>query len=224
MISGGIWGSSGPVIDQDGNVYVSVGNEDTMTQDGVWDLSNAVLRLSPTLHLEDSFAPANWREQDTGDLDLGSMGPSLVPGGYVFVAGKSGDGYLLHAGALGGIGGQATTAKICDGLAMGGSATVGSQLFVPCSDGLRRVLVKPGPKLVVDWHAQTQINLPPIVGGHTVYSLDQMGTLYALDIATGKPRAQLSLGVAPPHFVTPTISNGQLFVGTTQGVVAVALA
>ena len=133
--SGGIWGSSGPVIDQDGRVYVSVGNEDHMTQYWDWDLSNAVLRLSPTLQLEDSFAPANWRAQDTGNQDLGSMGPALVQGGYVFAAGKSGDGYLLHADALGGIGGEAATAKICDGLALGGSATVGSQIFVPCSDG-----------------------------------------------------------------------------------------
>ena len=89
---------------------------------------------------------------------------------------------------------------------------------------LRRVLVKPGPKLVVDWHTLPQIALPPIVGGNTVYSLDQMGTLYAIDIATGKVRTQVALGVAVAHFATPTISNGQLFVGTTAGVIAVALA
>lgn len=114
--------------------------------------------------------------------------------------------------------------KICNGLAMGGAATVGSQVFVPCSDGLRRVLVEPGPKLTVDWHAPEQIDLPPIVGGNTVYSLDQDGTLYALDIATGRVRTKLTLGFAVPHFVTPTISDGGLYVGTTEGVVAVALA
>jgi len=59
---------------------------------------------APTLQLEDSFAPANWRLQDTGNQDLGSMGPALLPGGLVFIAGKSGDGYLLHAHVLGGIG------------------------------------------------------------------------------------------------------------------------
>jgi PQQ-like domain len=218
--SGGIWGPSGPAIDQQGRVYVSTGNEDHIS--GSWDLSNAVLRLSPTLQLEDSFAPAQWREQDTGDQDLGSMGPALLPGGLLFIAGKSGFGYLLHAKALGGIGGQAAVVSVC-GLAQGGVATVGSEVFVPCSDGLRRVLDAPGTTLKVDWHTLGQITLPPIVGGHTLYSLDPGGTLYALDTETGLVRAQLALGIAVPHFTTPTLSQGRIFVGTFEGVSAVTL-
>jgi len=204
--SGGIWEPSGPAIDQEGQVYVATGNEDHIS--GNWDLSNAVLRLSPTLHLEDSFAPAEWRVQDAGDQDLGSMGPALLPGGLVFIAGKSGFGYLLHAGALGGI----------------GTATVGSQIFVPCFDGLRRVLDPSGTKLVLDWQASEQIKFPPIVGGHTLYSLDYGGILYALDIDTGLIRAKLSLGFTVPHFATPTLSQGRIFVGTSKGVSAVTIA
>ncbi len=218
--AGGIWGPSGPAIDQAGRVYVSTGNEDHIS--GSWDLSNAVLRLSPTLQLEDSFAPAQWREEDTGDQDLGSMGPALLPGGLVFIAGKSGFGYLLHANALGGIGGQAAVVSVC-GLAQGGVATVGSQVFVPCFDGLRRVLDAPGTTLQVNWQSLNQITLPPIVGGHTVYSLDPGGTLYALDTETGLVRAQLSLGMAVPHFATPTLSQGRVFVGTFEGVSAVTV-
>jgi len=221
-IEGGIWGPSGPAIDDAGQVYVATGDDAHIS--GGWDLSDAVLRLSPTLQLEDSFAPANWRLQDTGNQDLGSMGPSLLPGGLVFIAGKSGDGYLLHANALGGIGGQAATVKICDGLATGGAATVGSQVFVPCSDGLRRVLDPAGTKLAVDWHAAEQINLPPIVGGHTLYSLDPSGILYALDIDSGLVRAKLSLGFAVPHFATPSLSQGRIFVGTLEGVSTVTIA
>lgn len=218
--SGGIWGPSGPAIDRQGRVYVSTGNEDHIS--GHWDFSNAVLRLSPTLQLEDSFAPAQWREEDTGDQDLGSMGPSLLPGGLVFIAGKSGFGYLLHANHLGGIGGQAAVVSVC-GLAQGGVATVGSQIFVPCFDGLRRVLDAPGTTLKVDWHTLVQITLPPIVGGHTLYSLDTNGILYALDTETGQVRAQLSLGMAVPHFATPSLSQGRIFVGTYEGVSAVTL-
>jgi outer membrane protein assembly factor BamB len=218
----GIWGPSGPAIDNQGKVYVSTGDDESIT--GKWDLSNAVLRLSPTLQLEDSFAPSNWRLQDTGNQDLGSEGPALLPDGLVFIAGKSGDGYLLHANALGGIGGQAATVKVCFGLAMGGVASAASNVFVPCSDGLRRVLDPPGAALKVDWHTSEQINLPPIVGGHTVYSLDPDGILYALDIDTGLARAKLSLGVMLPHFATPTLSRGRIFVGTMVGVSAVTLA
>jgi outer membrane protein assembly factor BamB len=218
----GIWGPSGPAIDAEGQVYVATGDDESVT--GKWDLSNAVLRLSPTLQLEDSFAPSNWLLQDTGNQDLGSEGPALLPGGLVFIAGKSGDGYLLHANALGGIGGQAATVKVCYGLAMGGAASTASDVFVPCSDGLRRVLDPAGAALKIDWHTSEQINLPPIVGGHTVYSLDPGGILYALDTETGLARAKLSLGVMLPHFATPTLSRGRIFVGTMVGVSAVTLA
>jgi outer membrane protein assembly factor BamB len=218
--AGGIWGPSGPAIDRQGRVYVSTGNEDHIS--GHWDLSNAVLRLSPTLQLEDSFAPAQWREQDTGDQDLGSMGPSLLPGGLVFIAGKSGFGYLLHATQMVGIGGQAAVVSVC-GLAQGEVATVGSQVFVPCFDGTRRVLDAPGTTLKVDWHTLGQFTLPPIVGGHTLYSLDTNGILYALDTETGQVRAQLSLGIAVPHFATPSLSQKRIFVGTYEGVSAVTL-
>jgi outer membrane protein assembly factor BamB len=220
--SGGIWEPSGPAIDKDGQVYVSTGNEDHIG-DGKWDLSNAVLRLSSTLQLEDSFAPAEWRVQDTGDQDLGSMGPSLLPGGLVFIAGKAGLGYLLHAGALGGIGGQVAVVRVCNGVAQGGTATVGSQVFVPCFDGLRRVLDLSRTKLVPDWRASEQIKFPPIVGGHTLYSLDYGGILYALDINTGLMRAKLSLGFRVPHFATPSLSQGRIFVGTYEGVSAVTI-
>ena len=219
---GGIWGTGGPVVDGQGQLYISTSDEEHAPTK--WDLSNAVLRFSPTLQLEDSFAPADWLAQDTGNQDLGSMGPLLLPSGFVFVAGKAGIGYLLNANKLGGIGGQVAMAQICDGQALGGTATTGSQIFVPCSDGLRSVLIQPGPKLVVRWQAPPGAALSPIVGGNTVYSLDQNGILYALDIVTGKMRAMLALGTAVPRFVSPTISNGRIFVGTMNSAVAVSLA
>jgi outer membrane protein assembly factor BamB len=113
--------------------------------------------------------------------------------------------------------------SICDGLAQGGVALVGSQVFVPCTDGLRHVLDPAGTNLTVDWHAAEQITLPPIVGGYTLYSLDSGGTLYALDIDTGLMRAKIALGSAVPHFATPTLSGGRIFVGTYTGVSAVTI-
>jgi hypothetical protein len=62
------------------------------------------------------------------------------------------------------------------------------------------------------------------VGGHTLYSLDPSGTLHALDIDTGLQRAEISLGFAVPHFATPALSQGRIFVGTYQGVSAVVIA
>src|SRR5260370_37722205 len=138
------------------------------------------------------------------------MGPWLLTGGFVFIAGKAGLGYLLHANDLGGIGGQVAVARVCNGVAQGGTATVGSQIFVPCFDGLRRVLDPSGTKLVLDWRASAQIKFPPIVGGHTLYSPDYGGTLYALHIDNGLIPAKPSFGFRVPPFVPPALFPGAI--------------
>jgi len=215
---GGIWAPSGPAIDASGNVYVAVGNG--AITEGAWDHSDSILRLSPTLQVEDGFAPTQWQQDNASDADLGSMGPILLPGGLIFADGKSGLGYLLHAGALGGVGGQAQVASICH--SFGGAAALGSTLFVPCTDGLRQVQVGPGTSLSLGWHAPIPITGSPIVGGNTVYSLDAGGTLYALDAASGNTRATLSVGTTS-RFATPTLSGNQVLVGTLTGVVAASI-
>ncbi len=213
---GGIWGASGPVVDATGNLYVSVGNGEATSGD--WDHSDSVLRLSPTLRLEDGFAPQQWQQENAADADLGSMGPILLPGGLVYANGKTGIGYLLHAVALGGVGGQALAQPVCR--AYGGSALVDSVLFVPCTDGIRQVQVGPGVSLTLGWKAPAQVTGSPVVGGHTVYSLDPNGTLYAFDSASGQVRTTLPVG-ATSRFATPTLSGNHVFVGTLTGVVAV---
>jgi YVTN family beta-propeller protein len=47
------------------------------------------------------------------------------------------------------------------------------------------------------------------------------GTLYALDQGTGRVKAQVDVGVMP-HFASPTLSGSTAYVGTLNGVVAVA--
>jgi len=209
----------GVALDPAGNIYVAVGNG--AATGGNWDHSDSVLRLSPTLQLEDGFAPTQWAQENAGDTDLGSTGPILLPGGLNFADGKTGLGYLLHADALGGVGGQAQVKSICR--SFGGAALLNSQLFVPCTDGLRQVMVGPGATMTLGWQAASQITGSPIVGGNTVYSLNPAcGILYALDVATGNTRAMLSIG-ATSRFATPTLSGNLVFVGTLSGVVAVTL-
>ncbi len=216
---GGIWAASGPAVDAAGHVYVAVGNG--AATGGTWDKTDSILRLSPTLQYEDGFAPQQWAQDNAQDADLGSMGPLLLPGGLIFADGKSGLGYLLHANALGGVGGQAQVASICH--SYGGSAALGTHLFVPCTNGLMEVVVGPGTRLTLGWQAQGQINGSPIVGGHTVYSLDQNGTLYALNSDNGTIIASRAVGETS-RFATPTLAGGHVYVGTMTGIVAVAIA
>ncbi len=216
---GGIWATPGPVMDAQANFYVSVGNGDA-TQ-GDWDHTDSVLRLSPTLQLEDGFAPQSWASDNASDLDLGSMAPVLLPDGLIYADGKSGQGYLLQANHLGGVGGQLQMVSACR--AFGGAAVNGQSFFIPCTNGLQQLTVVSGPRLAIGWHAPQQISGSPVIGGQTIYSLDPGdGVLYALNAATGKVRTTLAVG-ATSRFATPTISDSSLFIGTLTGVVAVSI-
>jgi outer membrane protein assembly factor BamB len=189
---------------------------------GQWDHTDSVLRLSSKLQLEDGFAPKTWAQDNARDADLGSMSPVLLPNGLIFMAGKSGQGYLLHANALGGVNGQIQEATVCR--SYGGAATANSQVFLPCVDGVRQLKVGPGETMTVGWHVAKNINGSPVVGGHTVYVLDYArGVLYALDSDQGTVRTSIPIGVTS-RFATPTLSNGLVLVGTMKGVVAVKVA
>jgi outer membrane protein assembly factor BamB len=211
---GGIWAPAGPTIGASGEVYVSVGNGSATS--GAWDHSDSVLQLSPDLQLQSAFAPTSWPQDNAADLDLGSLGPVLLPDGRVFSAGKSGIGYLLPAGTLGGVGSELQAQPVCH--AYGGAATVGYTIFLPCTEGLQQVLVGQGPSFTLGWR-QSQVQGSPIVGGNTVYATSN-GTLYALDANTGSIRASVSVGNVS-RFATPTLYQSRVFVGTLNGVTAV---
>jgi outer membrane protein assembly factor BamB len=214
---GGIWATPGPSVDAAGNLYVSVGNG--AITGGQWDHSDSVLKLSPTLRLEDAFAPTNWGNENANDQDLGSQGPVLLPANFIFQAGKSGKGYVLHANALGGIGGQIDVQDVCD--SFGGAASVGSTAFIPCTNGVRQITVDTSGHMHLGWQAGN-IAGSPVVGGHTVYSLSN-GRLYALNINTGQVVTSLNVGQAN-RFATPTISGTSIFVGTLTGITAFKIA
>jgi polyvinyl alcohol dehydrogenase (cytochrome) len=212
----GIWGPGGGVV-HNGRLYYAVGNGES-TQD--YDHSDSVLVLTPELTLADSFSPAQWAADNTADLDLGSMSPAVV-GDRVLIVGKRGVGYLLDATRLGGVGGQLTSAPVCD--AFGGTAVAGSSVYVPCSDNTRAVEVSPTGGLRVRWKAPVPSDGSPAVGGGAVWVTDtDRGVLYALDPATGAPRAHIDVGQMP-HFASPTLVGEHAYLGTTSGVVAISV-
>jgi outer membrane protein assembly factor BamB len=216
---GAVWSPGGPVIDDAGNLYVSTGNGSSTT---TYDGSDSVVELSPKLEMISRFAPSTWARDNANDADLGSASPVLLAGGWVFIAGKSGLGYVLRQGALGGIGGQVSSAPVC--AAFGGMAQDGNNVYVPCQDDVVQVQVGQDGTLTVGWDSRDGMGGgPPVVGGGVVWSVNQdSGILYALDLATGSALASITLGDVP-HFASPTLWNGQVFVGTMTGVVAIGV-
>jgi len=216
---GGIWTPPGPSVDTAGNLYVSVGNGEVTS--GQWDHSDSVLKLSPTLHLLDGFAPTTWGPENASDADLGSQGPVLLANQFVFIAGKSGKGYSLRANALGGVGGQADAQNVCH--SYGGAATVGSTAYIPCTDGIRQITIDNNGQIHQGWHTSAvQVDASPVIGGHTLYCIART-TLDALNIENGQLVASIAIGSAS-RFATPTISGSRIFVGTMTGITAIQIA
>lgn len=78
-------GGAAPTVDASGNIWVTTGNGSVTSTNHAYDDSDAVLELSPSLSLEQSFAPTSWASDNARDLDLSTgVGlladrPSLLP-------------------------------------------------------------------------------------------------------------------------------------------------
>ena len=213
---GGLWGPGGPTVDPaTGDLLISTGNSASTT---TFDYGETVLRLSPTLGVLDYWTPGNWVSLNQGDVDIGSVGPTILGNNRLFQSGKSGTGYLLAADHLGGIGGEVFSADVCNGGGVfGGTAYAAPYVYVPCTNGLAAVLVAPGGNsFSVAWRGPGGRAGPPIVSGGLVWSLSST-TAYAFSATTGAIAYQAAVsGVAT--FATPSSGNGQVFVASNGGI------
>ena len=214
--AGGIWAPSGPAVDEHGDVYVTTGNSFS----GTFDHGDSVIRLSPDLKELGFFAPSDWQDLNAGDVDLGSVGPAILPGDRVFQIGKGGVGYLLDATDLGGIGGELASADACEGGAsFGGTAHTDDTVFVPCGSGLVAFGFG-GDTLSVAWRSGRFDAGPPIVAGGLVWSVDLTGdALIGLHPDGGDQAVRLPLTDAS-HFASPASAPGCLFAPTLRTITA----
>jgi polyvinyl alcohol dehydrogenase (cytochrome) len=216
---GAVWGTAGPVIGPDGTLYVSVGNGSVSSTR--FDGTDSVTALSPALRQVGIFAPSSWYHDSQNDLDLGSTQPALLASGMLLALGKSGTGYLIRAARPGGVGGQVAQAAVCP--AYGAAAVQGSTVYEPCEQGGMAAISAAGDKLRVLWRGPASAWGSPVVGGGAVWVTDwAAGTLYELDPATGATRSSLNLGTTLPHFASMSMAGSHAYLGTSQGVVAVA--
>jgi YVTN family beta-propeller protein len=218
---GAVWATGGPVVGPNGDIFVATGNG--AAEGGTWDESDSVLELSPTLQLVSDWAPSRWAYDNAHDLDLGSVAPTLLPDGYIFIAGKSGIGYVLPESALGGVGGEVYSHQVCGGaMSFGGTSFNGDTLYQPCSNGVEAISVASDGSFSILWQTSSGANGPPVLGGGSLFAVNTgSGTLYVLNAATGATQAQISVG-SVPHFASPTLLGDVALVGTRSGVVAIS--
>jgi outer membrane protein assembly factor BamB len=206
---GSIWEPGGPVVLPGGDLLVTTSEaESPSPEDG-----NSVVRLSPDLQTRvDSFTPSNWPALNKADLDLGSVGPTLLADGRVFQVGKEGVGYLLNGNHLGGLGGQLYSNKLGAGCyAIGATAYRDPYVFVPCDRGLKAVQVQ-GGRFQVAWTGPDFRAGSPMLAGGVLWDVDfEGGYLWGLDPKTGQVKEKASIGKAQ-HFVSPSSSAGHLYV------------
>jgi outer membrane protein assembly factor BamB len=215
--AGGIWAPSGAAADDEGNLFVATGN--SFSADA-FDLGDSVIKLSPQLKQVDFFAPQDWVALNAGDVDLGSVGPTLLPGGRVFQIGKGGVGYLLDGEKLGGIGGHIYAADVCTG-AFGGTAHTVDTIYVPCSDGLVALSISPdGQRFSTLWRSPAFDTGPPIVAGGLAWTIDvSAGALVGLNERTGQEVIREGIGEVS-HFASPAAANGCLFAPALRTITA----
>ncbi|HET6865408.1 MAG TPA: PQQ-binding-like beta-propeller repeat protein [Solirubrobacteraceae bacterium] len=224
---GAIWSSgNAPPVDSSGNVWTSTGNGGSGTSYGYQE---SVLKLDPSMNLLDHWAPSTWQSLDSGDVDLGSSAPLLLPGGLVFQIGKQGIGYLLSAASLGGTGATPLNQpppSVCGG-SWGGAVYDAGIIYVTCSTGLRALALNAAAHTfapVTGWQVTSSVNGPPMVAGGLVWATDwSNGALYGLNPQTGQPVVRQSTP-SMAHFATPSASDGKLFLATGQTVEAYTIA
>lgn len=215
---GGIWAAGGIVVATDGDLFVTTGNGDSST---TFDHGNTVIELSPTLAELGYFAPMDWAALNSGDTDLGSLAPTILPDGDLFQVGKAGVGYLLSGANLGGIDGQIFNASVCGG-AYGGTAHLGSLVLVPCTDGLFAVSVG-ASSFSVAWHTSSFDAGSPIVTGNVTWVIDiGSATLRGFNVTNGHPIFSFPLG-SVDHFISPAATPSALFVGAGSQLIAFAV-
>jgi outer membrane protein assembly factor BamB len=241
-----VWAPGGVVVDDTShNVFFATGNAIPCAGS---TLSDAVVRVSPTLTSPTFFQPNDWQSNWCGpDSDLGSASPVLISPNLMFTAGKHGGGFLLDPTNLGGLNGQLfptrkpatyVQADVCFGntsaATYGSFAYAAPFVYVECEgDGLVALNVNISTPsfspcdaacAAPDWHAGGPTTFgPPIVAGGAVWVASNGGGLYAFNAATG---AQIyhSAAFGINRFVTPAEAGGQVFVPSHRVVLSFTIA
>jgi hypothetical protein len=154
-----IWMSGyGLAADDAGNILFVTGNSDPNTYDGITNIQESVVKISPTLTtVLDLFTPQNQVGLDQGDVDFGSGGALVLPdqSGSIphlaVAAGKDGNMYFMNDDNLGGY--SPSNNNVLGTYNVGG-CWCGQSYYVDPTDAVGRVVSSGGYNVQV-WKIQT---------------------------------------------------------------------
>jgi outer membrane protein assembly factor BamB len=235
---------NGLAADEFGNIYpetAEAGNNNFDIQNGGQTYNNSVLKLGPDLTLTDYFTPYDVTTLNSKDFDLSSTGSLVLPdlnGPYpheLIAGGKQGYVYVLNRDNLGmySFGADQILQEIALEPLATGAVLFGSPAywnntvyFAPNGSPLRAFPLLPSGLLGTQLKTKQNYNgahAPSIsANGNTNGVLWVItGQLLAFDATTLAPlysTAQAAnkrdLLPALPHFVTQTVADGKVYVGT----------
>jgi polyvinyl alcohol dehydrogenase (cytochrome) len=210
---GGFDGPAGGVVDNSRLLYAAGGGVST---GGEYDDSDAVLALAAErLNRIDIFTPPTWGDDNADNLDLGATSPAML-GSHVAVTGNRGITYVLDESDLSHVTSQLNTCP-----SQGAPLALNNMLVIPCASP-RAFLCDNAGRLTPLWTAPVAAAGSPTMGGDAVWVVDPAGgILYALAVTTGAVRGQVQIGPTP-HHASASLSKDHAYVGTMDGVAAVA--
>lgn len=211
-----VWmGGAAPPVDVQGNIWFASGNNKLAS--ATYDQSNTVFHETPTLSIIGSAVPSNFQTLSANDSDLASSPPVLVGGAaasMVLQDGKQPTGYMMPTSLSGssvttfGGSGTAVVSNLCPDGAYGGTATLGSTVYLPCVNAGIGAYTVTGMGLVAPkWSSYAGGDRPPIVAGGYVWSIDSGASLTQLNASTGAIVHSYALGSESSSFPTPSASG-----------------
>jgi outer membrane protein assembly factor BamB len=207
-----IWSRNGAAVDpQDGTLVVATGNA---PWNGSTNWGDSVLVLSPDASkMLRHYTPANYAALDSGDVDLGSTSPALLPNGYAVQGGKDGILRLLQLHTLPGDNGK--TGGELQTLPAPGRTDVfsepavwnGKWVFVATGDGTEALLFR-GGRLHLAWLNHNG-GTSPVVAGSLLYVAGST-EVHVYIPTSGREVATLPSGAV--HWQSPIVADGRVAV------------
>jgi outer membrane protein assembly factor BamB len=236
----GIWARPGVKVDPvTGNVFVATGNGLYNANSGGHDWGDSLLELKPDLsQIVDSYTPTTYSSLQSGDADLGSTAPAILPTQsssntpYMLVqCGKDHIVRLLNrsnlsgAGAPGHTGGELQTITISDETheqpAVWVDGSNNTWVFITDESGdlyaYKLVTTAGTSKLVQQYTKNLGTSSSPFVANGVLY-IDG-NSILAINPTTGATLFDSSsIGISlNQHWESPVVVNGALFTPDDNG-------